>query len=84
MSDSFSIQALYKNEKAAMHVQSLLEQEGRSAGLKGFEIVKMVHLSPHAFAVENGLQTPSFKLKRPALKKKFEEEIKHMYSVLGS
>jgi long-chain acyl-CoA synthetase len=78
------MQALCKEEKAAKHVQSLLEQEGRSAGLKGFEIVKMVHLSPDAFAVENGLLTPSFKLKRPQLKKKFETEVKHMYSVLGS
>jgi long-chain acyl-CoA synthetase len=61
-----------------------LESEGRSAGLKGFEIVKMVHLSPNPFSVENGLQTPSFKLKRSELKKKFTEEIKQMYSLLKS
>ena len=35
------------------------------------------------FSVENGLLTPTFKSKRPALKKLFEKEFETMYSNLN-
>ena len=76
------VQGACGSDAAAEHVQKVLEQEGRSAGLKGFEIVKRVHLSPEAFSTDNDLLTPSFKLKRPQLKKRFADEIKAMYSTL--
>lgn len=54
-----------------------------AAGLKGFEIAKRVHLDTEQFSVENDCMTPSFKLKRPQLKKKYADQIKAMYSALG-
>jgi hypothetical protein len=41
--------------------------------------VQAVHLSPEPFAVENDLLTPSFKLKRPQAKEKFQAAITAMY-----
>lgn len=67
----------------AGYVQSKLEAAGRASGLKGFEIVKAVTLSPEAFSAENDLMTPSFKLKRPQLKKRFQADITSMYAALG-
>ena len=56
---------------------------GEGAGLKGFEQVKAVHLHPELFSVENGLFTPTFKLKRPQARNAFQADIDRMYSALG-
>ena len=55
---------------------------GKEAGLKGFEQVKAVHLHPELFSVENGLFTPTFKLKRPQARQAFQQEIDRMYAGL--
>lgn len=41
-----------------------------------------ITLHPEAFVVENGLLTPSFKLKRPQAKERFAREIADMYARL--
>ena len=56
-----------------------LDTTGRQNGLKGFELVKNIILFPEGFNIENNLCTPTLKLKRPVLQKKFEEEVKLMY-----
>ena len=55
---------------------------GRAEKLKGFELIKALHLEPNAFAVEDDLLTPTFKLKRPQLQKKYQKIIDDMYSLL--
>lgn len=67
----------------ATEVQKRLETAGREDGLKGFEIIKGVVLFQDGFSVENDLMTPSFKLKRPQLKARFEDAINKMYSELS-
>mmetsp|Transcript_19756 Transcript_19756/g.25605 ORF Transcript_19756/g.25605 Transcript_19756/m.25605 type:complete len:658 (+) Transcript_19756:161-2134(+) len=64
-------------------MQSLLEQ-CREAELKGFEIPKAIHVEPEVFSVENGLLTPTFKLKRQQAKERYEKEIEEMYAKLNS
>ena len=44
--------------------------------------VHAVHLTPEAFSVDNGLLTPSFKLKRPQAKAAFTDEIAALYRAL--
>lgn len=70
------------NEGARKYVQQELEKSGRADGLKGFEIVKSVHLTSDTFTVENDLMTPSFKLKRPQLKKAYKETLATMYAAI--
>jgi len=47
--------------------------------LKGFEIIKNVYLESEPWTVENNLLTPSMKLKRPAVKKKYQSHIEALY-----
>ncbi len=42
--------------------------------------VQAVHLHPELFTVENGLLTPTFKLKRPQAKQAFQAAIDAMYA----
>eukprot|EP00887_Chlorella_sp_A99_P004337 scaffold15.g4337.t1 len=72
---------LHQADVVTSVLKSMLE-EGRAAGLKGFEQVATVHLHPEQFSVENGLMTPTFKLKRPQAQAAFQEVIDAMYSRL--
>jgi long-chain acyl-CoA synthetase len=47
--------------------------------LKGFEIVKNIYLEPEQWTIENGCLTPSMKLKRPVIKKKYQQVIEKLY-----
>ncbi|XP_006818257.1 long-chain-fatty-acid--CoA ligase 1-like [Saccoglossus kowalevskii] len=58
-------------------------QLGKSSGLKGFEQVKDIYLSSEPFSIENGLMTPTFKMKRPELRKRFAQKIEEMYDNLN-
>ena len=55
-----------------------LQEEGRVAQLRGFEQVQAIYLLPEPFSVENGLLTPTFKLKRPAAKAALQLQIDEM------
>lgn len=77
------VQELCAHQASKNYTQKQLEAEGRRAGLKGFEIVKKVHLHPELFSTDNDLLTPSMKLKRPQLKERFTAEIQQMYGQLS-
>eukprot|EP00731_Ephydatia_muelleri_P024786 Em0016g1057a len=48
---------------------------GKKNGLSSLEQMKGIVLFPEGFTVENELLTPTFKMKRPELKKRFMEDI---------
>ena len=52
-----------------------LTATGKSDRLKGFEMIKAVHLVATPFSIEDDLLTPTFKFKRPQLQKKFQKDI---------
>jgi long-chain acyl-CoA synthetase len=64
-------------------------QEGKAAKLKPFELPKAVLLEAtvnelnQGFSIENDCLTPTFKLKRPQLLKRYKEAIDEMYRGLG-
>ena len=45
---------------------------------------KAIHLHPEPFTTENGYLTPTFKIKRPVLKKLFMEQVQDMYKKLNN
>lgn len=53
-----------------------LSKENR---LQGFEIPKAVMLISEAFSLENGLMTPTFKLKRNEVRDRYENELRSLY-----
>lgn len=65
-------------------VMKSMQEEARSAGLKGFEQAAAIRLSPNPLSVENGLLTPTFKVKRNQAKAAFDDLINDMYSSISS
>lgn len=74
---------LCRHPRAKAAVLAEMDALGREAGLRGFEFVKAVTLIPEPFTVENGLLTPTLKVKRPQAKVYFEREIGEMYALLS-
>jgi long-chain acyl-CoA synthetase len=84
---SINIDADYENLNSHLNNDLLkkeilkdLETLGRSNGAKGFEVVKNVHLTLDEFTEENGLMTPTKKVKRNEVKAKYQKEITQMYA----
>lgn len=50
------------------------------ARAQGFEVVKAVHLEAQQFSVEEDTMTPSFKLKRVPLQRKYQAVINALYA----
>ncbi len=61
-----------------------LQQLGYASGLQGFEIVKSIFIDPKIseWSPANGFTTPTFKIKRAALKEKYKFDIEKMYETL--
>jgi len=81
---SMSFQQLAELPEARSAVLKLLQETGKESKLKGFEIIKAVHLEPEPFSVENDLLTPSFKLRRAPLHKKYHTVLSDLYIQLKS
>ncbi|KAG0239912.1 Long-chain-fatty-acid--CoA ligase 6, partial [Actinomortierella wolfii] len=60
-----------------------LTQFGRESDLKGFEILKDIHVTHELFSIDNDLLTPTFKLKRHTAQAKYQAEIDAMYANLN-
>ncbi|GAQ85275.1 Long-Chain Acyl-CoA Synthetase [Klebsormidium nitens] len=73
---------IVKDPKATKYVLGELTKTGKAAKLKGFEIVKGVHLEGEEFSVDKDLITPSFKKKRPQLLKHYKTYIDALYEEL--
>ncbi len=61
-------------------VMKSMQEEGRVAQLKGFEQVQALLLIPEPFTVENGMMTPTFKIKRNVVKDMHQREIEALYA----
>ncbi|KAK7253170.1 hypothetical protein RIF29_37662 [Crotalaria pallida] len=74
---------LCNDPKARAAVLADMDAAGKEAQLRGFEFVKAVTLVFEPFTLENGLLTPTFKIKRPQAKEYFAKAISDMYSELS-
>ncbi|CAN6372422.1 unnamed protein product [Urochloa humidicola] len=70
---------LCNDPKAKGYIQDELNKTGKKLGLRGFEMLKAIHLEPVPFSIEKDLITPTFKLKRPQLLKYYKDRIDQMY-----
>ncbi|KAK2435618.1 long chain acyl-CoA synthetase [Trifolium repens] len=77
LSDDFK--SLCENLKARKYILDELNSVGQKHQLRGFELIKAVHLEPTPFDVERDLITPTFKLKRPQLLKHYKDCIDLLY-----
>jgi long-chain acyl-CoA synthetase len=54
-------------------------REGKKSGLMSYEQVKIIEFIKESFGVENGLLTPTFKVRRYAIEKKYKELFQKIY-----
>ncbi|CAI7781178.1 unnamed protein product [Closterium sp. NIES-54] len=74
--------ALCQTPEAKSFILEKLVETGKKGQLKGFEMVKGVHLDSVPFDADRDLLTPTFKKKRPQLLKYYQEPIDAMYAKL--
>ncbi|KAI0525292.1 hypothetical protein KFK09_004685 [Dendrobium nobile] len=74
-----SFEDLCKHQKARKHILNELNNTGKRQQLKGFELLKAVHLEPKPFDIERDLITPTFKLKRVQLLKYYKDLVDELY-----
>lgn len=60
-------------------VESQIRQEEIAHKFNGFEKVKAFHLETEQFSVDNGLLTPTFKLRRNNAKKRYWKDIQNLF-----
>jgi len=77
-----TLEALCRDAAVKAKLLESLNATGKEGKLKGFEMVRAIHLEPEAFSIENGLLTPTFKLKRPQLLSKYKTEVESMYDAM--
>ncbi|KAK7274108.1 hypothetical protein RIF29_15182 [Crotalaria pallida] len=70
---------LCDNLKARKYILDELNSTGLKHQLRGFELLKAVHLEPIPFDMERDLITPTFKLKRPQMLKYYKDHIDQLY-----
>ncbi len=70
----------FKNEDLIKDVLNDMSVNGKKNDFKGFEIIKKCYLSNEPFSVDNGMLTPTMKLKRNEAKQKYTKEIQAMYA----
>jgi hypothetical protein len=69
IAEGWTLASLCGDARFKAAVMEQMKSAGASAKLKGFEVVRDIHLEAEAFAVDNELLTPTFKLKRPQVQR---------------
>ena len=81
--------ALAAKDEAKKFILDEMIREGKAAKLKTFELPKAVFLEGEinelmqGFSIANDCLTPTFKLKRPQLLKRYQKQVDAMYVGLG-
>jgi long-chain acyl-CoA synthetase len=60
-----------------------LQAFGKSNGLKGFELPRNIYVESSPFSIENDLLTPSFKVKRHDVRKRYAPQFTALYQEIS-
>ncbi|KAB1209886.1 Long chain acyl-CoA synthetase 4 [Morella rubra] len=71
--------SICEDSRAKGYILGELTKIAKEKKLKGFEIIKAVHLDPVLFDIERDLITPTYKKKRPQLLKYYQNVVDKMY-----
>ncbi|KAH6830082.1 long-chain acyl-CoA synthetase 2 [Perilla frutescens var. hirtella] len=74
------IPSLCNNTNARKYILDELNSTAKRHNLRGFEMLRAVHLEPIPFDIDRDLVTPTFKLKRPQLLNHYKDCIDKLYS----
>ena len=77
-----SLEELCAHPDVSAAVFDSMQREAKAAKLRGFENVKAIHLEHDLWTVDNGMFTPTFKLKRPRAKEHYQLDIQRLYQGL--
>uniref|UniRef100_A0A0E0FR88 Long-chain-fatty-acid--CoA ligase n=1 Tax=Oryza nivara TaxID=4536 RepID=A0A0E0FR88_ORYNI len=73
-----------EDPKAKEFILGELTKTGKEKKLKGFELIRAVHLEPVPFDMDRDLITPTYKKKRPQLLKYYQNVIDSMYKNMNN
>jgi long-chain acyl-CoA synthetase len=59
-----------------------IDELAKNSGLMSYERVKNIYLHSEPFTLENGLATPTMKIKRDQVRRQFKKIIDNLYSEL--
>nr|BAX25027.1 putative ACS1 [Oryza officinalis] len=76
-----SLSELCENSRAKVYILSELTKIAKEKKLKGYELIRAVHLDPLPFDMERDLITPTYKKKRPQLLKHYQGTIDALYKM---
>ncbi|CAN4112304.1 unnamed protein product [Withania somnifera] len=77
--ETVDFSSLCNNTKARKYILDELNITARKHQLRGFEMLRAVHLEPNPFDIERDLVTPTFKLKRPQLLHYYKDIVDQLY-----
>jgi long-chain acyl-CoA synthetase len=87
--DCANTEELAAKPEAAAFILKQMSLEAKAAGLKPFELPAKcvlegcINALQQGFSIDNDCLTPTFKLKRPQLLKRYQQQIDQMYIELG-
>ncbi|KAF9532324.1 hypothetical protein CPB83DRAFT_847650 [Crepidotus variabilis] len=79
--DASALAAACEDPAINKHVMSILINNARQNGLKGFETVKRLHLSMVPFSIETNTLTPTLKVRRKDAYQFYKKEIDALYTL---
>jgi len=78
-----NIEDMCSNDGIVRMVLKDMVEVGKASKLRPYEFVKKIFISPTPFTVDQGILTPTFKLKRPQAKEFFNQQIDAMFEELA-
>lgn len=76
---NLDLKTFCSDQSSKQLIMNDLEQIGKNSGLMSYEKVKKIHLHPELMSLENGLATPTMKIKRVQVRIFFNDVIKRLY-----